>query len=292
MKKVTKAIFPIAGLGTRFLPETKVVSKELIPLGGKPLLHYNVEEAILSGIEEIAFIARKDQKNVLDYFKTDIVLEQILKENNKKREVEVLEYIKNLVKDVNFSTFIQKSPTGVADAIFQARDFSGKEPCAVSFCDDVVESKIPCLDQLQEIFLTCGRPVIALKKVSPERIPSYGIVKVEKIANRFYKIKSISEKPKLEDAPSDLAIIGRMILTPDVFDYLNNNKYAMTKDKSISPFLGEMAELGKAIYGYEIEGDWLECGDIISWYKSFVRVAMQDAYFGEAFKTYLKNLKL
>ena len=292
MKRVTKAIFPIAGLGTRFLPETKIISKELIPLGGKPLLHYNVEEAILSGIEEISFIARKDQKSTLKYFEDDPVLEQILKENNKKRELAALESIKNLVKDVRFSTFVQKSPTGVADAIFQARDFVGKEPCAISFCDDVVDSKIPCLEQLQDIFLTCGRPVIALKRVSPDKIPSYGIVKVEKIANRFYKIKSISEKPKLEDAPSDLAIVGRMILTPDVFEYLNNNKDSMVKDKSISPFLGEMAELGKAIYGYEIDGDWLECGDIISWYKSFVRVALEDPDFGERFKQYLKTIKL
>lgn len=292
MKRVTKAIFPIAGLGTRFLPETKVVPKELISLGSKPLLHYNAEEAILSGIEEIAFVTRKEQKETLKYFADDLALEQILKENNKKRELSALEKIRDLTKGVSFSTFIQKSPTGVADAIFQARDFIGKEACAVSFCDDVVKSNIPCLAQLQDIFLTCGSPVVAVKRVSPERIPNYGVVRVEKIANRFYKVKSVSEKPKIEDAPSDLAILGRMILTPDVFDYLNNNKSSMTKDKSISPFLGEMAELGKAIYAYEIDGDWLECGDIISWYKSFVRIAIEDPDFGENFKHYLKNLKL
>ncbi len=292
MKRIKKAIFPVAGLGTRFLPESKVVSKELIPLAGKPLLHYNVEEAILSGIEEIAFIIRKDQKGVLDYFQDDSNLEQILKENNKIRELKAIENIKELSKKVKFCTFVQNKPIGVADAIFKAKDFIGKEACAISFCDDIVDSQIPCLEQLQEMFLTCGRPIFALKKMPPERIPSYGIVKVEKIANRFYKIKSVSEKPKLENAPSDLAILGRMIITPDVIDYLSNNKNTMVKDRSITLTIGEMAELGKAIYGYEIDGDWLECGDIISWYKSFTKMAMKDPDCGESFKNYLKTLKL
>ncbi|MFA7141864.1 MAG: sugar phosphate nucleotidyltransferase [Candidatus Paceibacterota bacterium] len=292
MKRVTKAIFPIAGLGTRFLPASKVVSKELIPLSSKPLLHYNIEEAVLSGIENIAFIVRGNQKTTLKYFEEDEKLEQILKENNKKRELLVLDEISNIANNLKFSTYTQRKPMGVASAIFKAKDFIKKEPCVVSFCDDVIDSKVPCIEQLQKMFLTCGRPVLALKKMPANRIPNYGIVKVEKIANKFYKIKGVSEKPKIEDAPSDLAIIGRMILTPDVFDYLSNNKEMLTKDKSISIALGEMAELGKAIYGYEIEGDWLECGDIISWYKSFVKMALKDPDYGDDFKNYLKTIKL
>lgn len=292
MKRVTKAIFPIAGLGTRFLPASKVVSKELIPLSSKPLLHYNIEEAVLSGIENIAFIVRGNQKTTLKYFEEDEKLEQILKENNKKRELLVLDEISNITSQFKFSTYTQRKPMGVASAIFKAKDFVKKEPCVVSFCDDVIDSKVPCIEQLQKMFLTCGRPVLALKRMPANRIPNYGIVKVEKIANKFYKIKGVSEKPKIEDAPSDLAIIGRMILTPDVFDYLSNNKEMLTKDKSISIALGEMAELGKAIYGYEIEGDWLECGDIISWYKSFVKMALKDPDYGDDFKNYLKTIKL
>ncbi len=292
MKRVTKAIFPIAGLGTRFLPASKVVSKELIPLSSKPLLHYNIEEAVLSGIENIAFIVRGNQKTTLKYFEEDEKLEQILKENNKKRELLVLDEISNITSQLKFSTYTQRKPMGVASAIFKAKDFVKKEPCVVSFCDDVIDSKVPCIEQLQKMFLTCGRPVLALKRMPANRIPNYGIVKVEKIANKFYKIKGVSEKPKIEDAPSDLAIIGRMILTPDVFDYLSNNKEMLTKDKSISIALGEMAELGKAIYGYEIEGDWLECGDIISWYKSFVKMALKDPDYGDDFKNYLKTIKL
>ncbi|MDD4662106.1 MAG: sugar phosphate nucleotidyltransferase [Candidatus Pacebacteria bacterium] len=292
MKRITKAIFPIAGLGTRFLPESKVVSKELIPLGAKPLLHYTVEEAILSGIEDIAFITRKNQKGALEYFEEDNDLLQILKENNKEREIRKLGELKEMASKIKISSYIQKKPMGVANALFQAKDFIFKEPCAISFCDDVVKSDIPCIEQLQRMFLTCGSPIIAIKRMPPERLPNYGVVKVEKIANRFYKVKSISEKPKIEDAPSDLAIVGRMILTPDVFEYLSNSKDMMIKDRSISVALGEMAELGKAIYAYEIEGDWLECGDITSWYKSFTLMAMEDPEFGETFKNYLRNLKI
>ncbi|MDD4358342.1 MAG: sugar phosphate nucleotidyltransferase [Candidatus Pacebacteria bacterium] len=292
MNKVKKAIFPIAGLATRFLPESKVVPKELIPLGSRPLLHYNVKEAILSGIDEISFITRQKQTGALEYFENNEYLEEVLKNNNKEKELKALNELKNLANNVKFSSFIQKRPTGDADAIFKARDFCMKEPCAISFCDDVVDSNVPCLEQLQEMFLTCGRPVLALKRVPPERIPSYGIVKVEKIANKFYKIKSVTQKPKVEDAPSDLAILGRMIITPDVFDYLSNNKDAMQKDRSITQALGEMAELGKAVYGYEIDGDWLECGDIISWYKSFIKMALKDEENGEKLRRFLKSLKL
>ena len=292
MNRVKKAIFPIAGLATRFLPESKVVPKELIPLADKPLVHYNIEEAILSGITDIAFITRQKQKGAIEYFEDNKVLEQVLEENKKQKELKILSDLRELSSHVKFSTYKQSRPTGDANAIFQAKDFLSKEPCAISFCDDVVDSNIPCIEQLQEMFLTCGRPVLALKRVPPERISSYGIVKAEKIANRFYKIKSVSQKPKVEDAPSDLAILGRMIITPDIFEYLSNNRDAMNKDRSITQALGEMAELGKPVYGYEIEGDWLECGDIVSWYKSFIKLALKDKENGETLRKYLKTLKL
>jgi len=270
MKRVKKAIFPIAGLGTRFLPQSKAIPKELLPLGDKPLIHYAVEEAVLSQIEKILFIQRKGQKGAFEYFKRNKALEEILEEENKEKELLALKEIENLANNVLITAKTQRKPIGIASAIYQARDFAFKEPCAVCFSDDIIDSKVPCLEQLQEIFSTCESPVLALKKVSPDRISSYGIVKVEKIANRFYKIKGTSEKPKLEDAPSNLAIVGRMILTEDVFDFLGKNREMTAKNVSISVALGEMAELGKAIYGYEIEGNWLECGDITSWYKSFV----------------------
>jgi len=292
MKPVKKAIFPIAGLATRFLPESKVVSKELIPLMDKPLIHYSVEEASMASIENIMFITRVKQKGALEYFAKDETLRRILKDNNKDELLKRLENIQSINEKIVFSAITQKRPEGDANACFLAKDFVQNEACGVFFPDDIVHSKKPCFQQLQEMYLTCGRPVLALKKVSPERIPSYGIVKVEKIANRFYKIKSITQKPKIEDAPSEFAILGRMIITPDVFEYIKNNAETREKDRSITYTLGEMAELGKSIYGYEIEGDWLECGDQISWYKSFFRLLLEDENSGEMFKQYIKSMKL
>jgi UTP--glucose-1-phosphate uridylyltransferase len=292
MKPVKKAIFPIAGLATRFLPESKVVSKELIPLADKPLIHYTVEEAVNSSIEDIIFITRAKQKGVLEYFEKDENLEKVLKDNNKDELLKTLEEVQEINKRLTLSAVTQKKPEGDTNACFLAKDFVQNEPCAVVFSDDIVHSNKPCLEQLQEMYLTCGRPVLALKKVTPDRIPNYGIVKVEKIANRFFKIKGVVQKPSIEDAPSEYAILGRMIITPDVFEYIKNNDHTREKDRSITQAIGEMAELGKAIYGYEIEGDWLECGDIVSWYKSFFRMALEDGEKGQALKQYIKSMKL
>jgi thioredoxin reductase len=220
------------------LPQSKAIPKELLPLGDKPLIHYAVEEAVLSQIEKILFIQRKGQKGAFEYFKRNKALEEILEEENKEKELLALKEIENLANNVLITAKTQRKPIGIASAIYQARDFAFKEPCAVCFSDDIIDSKVPCLEQLQEIFSTCESPVLALKKVSPDRIPSYGIVKVEKIANRFYKIKGTSEKPKLEDAPSNLAIVGRMILTEDVFDFLGKNREMTAKNVSISVALG------------------------------------------------------
>ena len=290
--KVKKAIFPIAGLATRFLPLSKVISKELLPLVDKPLVNYTVDEAYHSGIDEIQFVVRKNQKDVMSYFKKDDGLEKTLIERNKKEELELLRKLEETIKGIDFSSVIQKEAKGDANAIYEAKSFAGNDPVGIFFCDDIIHSKEePGLAQLIEVFNTCQRPVIGLKKLPDDRLSSYGVVDVEKIANGFYKIKGVIQKPK-NNPPSNLAAVGRMILTPDVIDYLSNNKDTMIKDRSISVTLGEMAELGKAIYGYEIDGDWLECGDIISWYKSFTKMAMKDPDCGESFKNYLKTLKL
>lgn len=292
MDKVRKAIFPIAGLATRFLPESKVVSKEMIPLAGRPFIDYTVKEAMASGIENITFITRPKQKGVFEYFERDEKLEKILEENKRDREVKILKELSDVNKNITFKSVLQKKPTGDASAIFLARELIGEEPCAICFSDDIVDSKVPCLKQLEDIFMTCKRPVLALKKMPEDRLPNYGVAKVEKIANRFYKIQGIKQKPKPGEEPSNLAVLGRMIITPDVFDYLKNSEEIKKKDGAIVPSLGEMAELGKAVYGYEIEGEWLECGDIPSWYKSFVKMALADPEYGDKLRAFLKTLKI
>ncbi|MDD4531806.1 MAG: sugar phosphate nucleotidyltransferase, partial [Candidatus Pacebacteria bacterium] len=273
-KTVKKAIFPIAGMATRFLPLSKVISKELIPLVDKPLIHYIVDEALQSGIKEIQLVTRKNQKDVVEYFKSNPELEKILQEKNKKEELAVLKEMDEVLKMIKFSSSIQKKPAGNVDAICQAREFAGKDPVGVFFCDDIIYSKdIPGFQQLKEVYETCQRPVVALKRMPREVLSKYGVVAVDKIANNVYKIKKVVEKPKGE-APSDLVIVGRYIITPEVFEKIESNKSMRLNDYSISQVLGEMAEEGKVIYGYEIKGEWLECGDKMTWFKSFLTLLL------------------
>jgi UTP--glucose-1-phosphate uridylyltransferase len=291
-KTVTKAIFPIAGMATRFLPLSKVISKELIPLVDKPLVHYNVDEALKAGIEEIQFVVRKNQKDVMSYFRENSDLEKLLQMNNKKEELAMLNGLKDVLKAIKFSSVIQKKPLGDVNAIYEAREFAKKEPVGVFFCDDIIYSKEQSgFEQLKEVYETCQRPVIALKKLPKDKISSYGVVDVEKIANGFYKIKGMVQKPK-GDAPSDLAMVGRMILTPDVFERFSNDKSMRQKDYSITQVLGKMAEEGSAIYGYEIKGEWLECGNKMLWFKSFLTLALDHPEFGPKIKEFLREIKI
>jgi len=290
--KVKKAIFPIAGLATRFLPLSKVISKELLPLVDKPLVNYTVDEAYHSGIDEIQFVVRKNQKDVMSYFKKDDGLEKTLIERNKKEELELLRKLEETIKGIDFSSVIQKEAKGDANAIYEAKSFAGNDPVGVFFCDDIIHSKEePGLAQLIEVFNTCQRPVIGLKKLPDDRLSSYGVVDVEKIANGFYKIKGVIQKPK-NNPPSNLAAVGRMILTPDVFEYIGKDKKLREKDVSITEVLGRMAQEGKAVYGYEMKGDWLECGDKMLWFKSFLTLALDHPQFGPQVKDFIKNIKL
>lgn len=292
MKEIKKAIFPIAGLATRFLPFSKAVSKELIPLVDKPLIHYNVEEALLSGIKQIEFVARPKQKDFLNYFNRDIELEKFLEEKHKKDELRYLKEVEDYFRAISFSVSTQKKASGDTNAIFQSRKFVGKDPCGVFFCDDIVRSEEPCFSQLVQVFKTCNRPVLALMQMPDNRLSSYGVVSVEKIANSFYKIKKVVQKPKQGEAPSNLAILGRMILTPDVFDFIASDKKLMDNDYSITQVLGKMAEEGKPVYGYEIKGEWLECGNKKLWLESFMTLLLDDPEFGSEIRKKLREMKI
>jgi UTP--glucose-1-phosphate uridylyltransferase len=292
MKEVKKAIFPIAGLATRFLPISKAVSKELIPLIDKPLVHYITEEAMLSGIKKVQFITRPKQKEVLNYFKRDIDLEKRLEENKKIEELKSLKELQALFGKMEFSTAYQKKAHGNADAIYKAKDFVKNDPCAVSFCDDIIKSEVPALAQMIEVFKTCHRPIMALKALPEEQLSKYGVVEVEKVANSFYKVKRFVQKPKQGQAPSNLAFLGRLILTPDVFEYLGTHKSMMEDDYCIGQVLGKMAEEGKPFYGYEIKGEWLECGNKMLWLKSFIDLLLDDPEFGPEIRKKLKEMKI
>ncbi|MDD4409619.1 MAG: sugar phosphate nucleotidyltransferase [Candidatus Pacebacteria bacterium] len=287
--EVKKAIFPIAGMGTRFLPLSKIISKELIPLVDKPLVQYSVQEAYDSGIEKIEFVTRTKQKEALDYFSRNEKLEQLLIDRNKKEELDLL---RSVDFDIEFSSSIQKKASGDANAIYQSLKFVGDEPCGVFFCDDIIYSQEPGLAQLIEVYKNCQRPVLALKRLPVDKLSGYGVIDGEKIANGFYKVRRVAQKPRAGEAPSDLAIMGRMILTPDVFDYLTKNKALLQKDCSITQILGMMAEEGKPVYGYEIKGEWLECGTRSLWLKSFLTLLLDNPEFGPEIKQFLKNHKI
>jgi len=273
---VKKAIIPIAGMGTRFLPLSKVVPKELFPLAGKPAIHYIIEEAKKSGVRDVTFVTRPKKKEILDYFEDDTKLSKILKAKKRKYLLNDLNEVKELVKGLSFSTVSQKDPLGDGHAILQAKKNVKKKPFGVFFADDIVDSKTPCLEQLDKVFGTAQAPVLALKEVSEERTPNYGIAEVEKISNRLYKIKGIVEKPELGKAPSNLAIVGRYVLTPEIFDYLEQEAENAKGEVILANALRKFLDNGKMIYGYEIRGKWLECGTKSSWLESNLYLCLKD----------------
>ena len=289
---VKKAILPVAGMGTRFLPLSKAMPKEMWPIVDKPAIQFIVEEAKESGIEDIVFVNNKKKQIIVDYFKEyPETLKKLLKNRKKKQALDALEQLEALVKGVSFSSVLQDKPLGDGHAILQAASKIGKEPAAVLFGDDIVESKVPCLKQLMGIFTTCQRPVLALCRVPKNLLHSYGVVGVEKIASRVFKIKEIVEKPEPGKEPSDLAIVGKYILTPDVFDFLKKAKLDEGGEIILAKVFAPMLQQGKSVYGYEFEGKWLECGNKMAWLKSDLYLTLQDPRFSEELKSFIKENK-
>jgi len=289
--EIKKVIIPVAGLGTRFLPLSKAVPKEYMPLVDKPVIQHIVEEVKRSGINEIVFVVSPDQKNVADYFKKSPELEKMLVKRKKETLLKEMKEFEQMFEGISFSYVVQKSLLGDGHAILQAASKVKNEPVATSFGDDVFDTDVPTFQQLEEVFKTCNTPVLGLKELPAEKVPAYGVVAVEKIANKLYKIKKIIEKPKPGEAPSNLVIVGRHILTPEVFKYLKNAQPSEKGEIILAEVLSKMLDDGKLIYGYELKGEWLECGDKLKWIKSFFYLALKDPRFKEELKDYLKTIK-
>lgn len=287
-KEIKKAIIPIAGLGVRFLPLSKSVPKELWPVIDIPMLQHVIKEAKDSGIEKIIFVASPDKKIVLDHFKESPAIEKMLKERKKDQILKTVREFHETLKDISFSQVLQQKPLGDGHAVLQAAKLIGDEPCAVLFADDIVDSDTPCLLQLSKIFKTCEKPIISLYRLPAEKLYLYGIVAVEKIANRLFKIKKIIEKPSPEEAPSDLAIVGKYILTPEVFEYLKKTTPDKTGEIRLAGAFDKMIKDGKMVYGYEFEGKWLECGNKLDWLKSNIYLSLKHPQFGPELRKFLK----
>lgn len=289
--EVNKAVIPAAGLGTRFLPISKAVPKELLPLADKPMAQYVVEEAKRAGFSQVIFVVPENKKDLLDYFKAGSKIEKFLKKRNAKDKLVKLRAIEEGVAGLSFSAVGQKSPNGDGDAVLKVKSQIKKSPFAVMFVDDIFSSKVAAIEQLKKVFLTSQKPVLGLKRVSLEKVSSYGVVKVEKIANRLFKIKEIVEKPERDKAPSDLAIAGRYILTPEIFNYLEKTSPSKKGEVILAEALRLMLGDGKIIYGYEIEGEWLECGKTIDWLKSAWYLTLEHPEYGAIFKEWIKKIK-
>jgi UTP--glucose-1-phosphate uridylyltransferase len=291
MPEITKAVIPLAGMATRHLPLSKVVPKEFLPLGDKPLIQYILEEVKASGVKEVIFVVNANKKIVSDYFKKSPQLEKILEEKKQEDLLQALSEAEGLASGITFS-YVSDKPLGDGHAVLQARKLVGEEPCFVIYADDIIEAKDPCASQLAQVFRTAGRPIVGLFEVPREKVSSYGVVMPEKIANRLYKIKGIVEKPAPEAASWRLVITGRSIITPEVFDYLKKARPNKKGEISLTETFGQMVKDGKIIYGYECEGRWWECGNKEGWLKSSVYFAANHPKFGKEVRKFIKEEKL
>ena len=269
--KVRKAVIPVAGMGTRFLPATKVVSKELLPIVDKPTIHYIVEEAVNSGIEEIIFVNAAGKSAIEDYFDRSLGLEKFLAD---KGDEEHLKMIRDIAAMVKVQSVRQKEARGLGHAVLMTRDIVGNEPFAVMLGDDMVDSKVPCTKQMIRVAAKYDRAVIAVFPVPDDKVHRYGIIDPVKIADRVYKVKSLVEKPKREHAPSNMAVIGRYILPPEIFGILEKTKPGKHGEIQITDALATLNRR-KGILGYEFEGHRYDAGDIFGFLEANIKYAMK-----------------
>lgn len=285
-KKIRKAVFPAAGFGTRFLPVTKALPKEMLPIIDKPVIQYLVEEAVASGIEEIIIVTGRGKRAIEDHFDHSFELEHTLVEKEKH---DLLKKVQNIEKLAKFIYVRQPKPLGDGDAILCAKEVIGDEPFAVLFGDDIVDSKKPALAQLIEVYEKTGNSVICTEKVPKEDISSYGVIDPKSINGREMIIKGLVEKPKTKDAPSDYGIIGKYICTPDIFKYLEKAKTSKGEKKLIDGFRA-MLEDGQTLHALEVEGRRYDTGHKWGLLEANIAYAMKDPELKDKVKNLCNRL--
>ncbi len=285
--KIKKAVFPAAGFGTRFLPATKAIPKEMLPLVDKPLIQYVVEEATASGLEDLIIVTGMGKTAIEDHFDTSFELELLLKKRNKSELLKMIERISDLV---NFSYTRQSKPQGLGHAIQITRNLITDEPFAVFLGDDIIDAKVPAMKQMMKVFGRYGQSILAVQRVPKSQTHLYGIIKAKKVAERVYKITDLVEKPKSK-APSNLAIVGRYILTPAIFKALDNTRRGRGGELQITDALKTLLKT-EDIYAYEFEGDRYDAGDKLGFLKANVSLALKRPEIRVEFKKFLKGLKL
>src|SRR5262245_59483623 len=288
--RIRKAVFPAAGLGTRFLPATKAQPKEMLPLVDKPIIQYVIEEAVAAGLTNIIIVTGRGKNAIEDHFDVSYELEKLLEERGK---TELLEQVRAISSMINVSYVRQGETLGLGHAVLMAKDLVGDEPLPVMLGDDIIDSAVPCMKQMVEVFERHQGPVIAVHQVPRSEISAYGVIDgvAEGDSGRVYRIRDLVEKPKTEDAPSDLAIIGRYILTPDIFDALAATPRDAAGEIQLTNGLRALKDR-RAMYGYRFEGVRHDAGNKLGFLKATVEFALKREDLGGPFREYLKTLKL
>ena len=283
--KLRKAVIPVAGLGTRFLPATKTVPKELLPIVDIPSIQYVVQEAVDAGIQEIIFVTGRGKDGIEDHFDEAPDLEQILAERGQTETVEMLRRIAEMTEVVSVR---QKKPLGLGHAVLCARDLVGDEPFAVMLADDLIDNEIPCIRQLLEIFDEKKESVIALMKVPQDEVQRYGVIKGKEIKRHLYQIEATVEKPLPKDAPSRMAIIGRYILRPEIFAILQRLPSGKGGEIQLTDGLAQLVSERK-VFGWEFEGERYDIGDKFGFVRATVAYALKRPDLRDRVLSYLKT---
>ncbi len=285
--ELKKAVFPAAGFGTRFLPATKAIPKEMLPLVDKPLIQYAVEEAHHSGLKEIIIVTGMGKTAIEDHFDTSFELEILLKERGKHETLKMIENISNLV---HFAYTRQKKPLGLGHAIHITKNLINNEPFAVFLGDDVIDAKVPVMRQMSRVFERLHSTVLAVQRVPKAQTHLYGIIKGRKVAPRIYKVEDLVEKPKA-NAPSNLAIIGRYALTPGIFGAIEETKPGKGGEIQLTDALRILLKK-EDIYAYEFEGTRYDAGDKLGFLKANVAFGLKHREIKDDFRAFLKNLRI
>jgi UTP--glucose-1-phosphate uridylyltransferase len=290
-KKVRKAVFPAAGLGTRFLPATKAQPKEMLPLVDKPIIQYGVEEAVAAGCDQIIIVTGRGKSAIEDHFDVSYELEKMLEERGKTDLLKIVRQISDLI---HIAYVRQKEALGLGHAVLTARELVGDEPFAVLLADDVIDAEVPCLKQLMDVFDKTQCSVLATQVVEGPGISAYGVLEGKPVPGsngKLYEVQSLVEKPRPEEAPSNLAVIGRYILTPTVFETLSDIKAGAAGELQLTDGLKQLLKKEK-IYGYVFDGKRHDTGDKLGFLKATVEFALKRPDLGGPLRQYLKSLNL
>ncbi|MGA2148242.1 MAG: UTP--glucose-1-phosphate uridylyltransferase GalU [Bryobacteraceae bacterium] len=291
--KVRKVVFPAAGLGTRFLPATKASPKEMLPIVDKPIIQYGVEEALQSGIQNMIIVTGRGKTAIEDHFDVSFELEDLLEKRGKK---DLLAIVRGISDMIDIAYIRQKEALGLGHAVLRAKELVGGEPFAVVLADDVIDAEVPCLKQLLDVYDFFNAPVLAVMEVSPENISSYGAIAAEPVnhngtTGQVFRIRDLVEKPKASEAPSNLAIIGRYVLTPEIFDSLASINPGSGGEIQLTDALRHLLR-SRPIYACKFQGTRYDAGDRLGFLKATVEYALRRKDLGGPFREYLRGLKL